>query len=680
MEFATGPGAFRLFTRHQLIPVNPILTVECEMKIGTAVCVLFSLCLLPSFSPPARAEEPEDVDVPRIEESVVVSASLQEIPVEWAGNAVTVLTGEELARRGSRNLTEAVAVAPGLQINTTGAGGVSTLMIRGAASDETLVMIDGIALNDPTAPGRGYELGTLSLDNVERIEIVRGPQSVLFGSDAMGGVVNIVTKSGDGPRRAMLQVEGGSYGWLRAGGEASANLAGFRFSAGASLEQIDGWSAASDAMGNREGDGQDVKTLNFKIMKDFGRGFQAVAAVHANQFGQDLDSYGGSFGDDPNYRADGRESAFLGELRHTSAGGTFQQRFQFSWLDSHTTYTDPEDEAHAGSSSYAYYRGIRKKMRWQADWTRFRRHFLSFGYEYAREQGHSLYESSSAWWGDSVSVFPDTASVMHSLFFEERLQLGDKFSVTGGVRLDHNDSYDSAFTFRVSPVWVVPGLGSRVRFSIGTGFKAPSLYQRFAPASEWGPVGNPGLLPEENWSLEAGYIHPFEKIRLQLSAGFFLSRFKNLIEYAYGYQNVGRASSQGVELEGKWSPRDDLAFFASYTLTDARNVLTEEPLIRRSRHTASLGLEYRRGKNWSASAELRFRGARDDMDYNAWPYARVRLDPQTVVNLSVTKRVGDNAELYLRADNIFSNSVPDVYGYTADPFVIRAGIRLIVMK
>ena len=269
---------------------------------------------------------------------------------------------------------------------------------------------------------------------------------------------------------------------------------------------------------------------------------------------------------------------------------------------------------------------------------------------------------------------------MHSVFFEERLQLGEQFSVTGGVRLDRHDSYDSAFTFRVSPVWVVPGLGSRVRFSIGTGFKAPSLYQRFAPASEWGPVGNPDLLPEENWSLEAGYIHPFEGIRVQLSAGFFLSRFRNLIEYAFGYQNVGRASSQGIELEGKWSPREDLAFVASYTLTDARNRLTDEPLIRRSRHTASLGLEYRRSKNWSASAELRFRGARDDMDYNAWPYARVRLDPQTVVNLSLTKRVGDNAELYLRADNIFSNSVPDVFGYTADPFVVRAGIRLIVMK
>lgn len=648
------------------------------MKIGSIFLAssLF-LAFSPVFSLPPDTNGAEGGDVPRIEETVIVTASCREVPLEWAGNAVTVLTREDLTRKGCRTVTDALASVPGLQVNTTGAGGASTVMIRGAQSEQTVVMVDGVELNDPMTPGRGFEFGLLTLDNVDRIEVVRGPQSMVHGSDAMGGIVNIITRPGGGKGLYSAQVEGGRFAWFRARVESAGEAAGFRYAAGASREQLNGWSAAGERYGNRETDGQGVSSLNTRLSRVLGRGFEASVAMHGNRYRQDLDASGGAFGDDPNYLAEGRELALSGELRHTPGNGVFSHRASFSYLDTRREYRDPEDADHPGSSSEALYRGIRRKFRWQGDLSRFRNHYLSFGYEYSREQGHSRYASDGPW-GPYTADFQDQGADLQGLFVEDRFQWGNYFSVTGGARVDHHDRFGAHASFRLSPVLVIPGSGTRLRFSAGTGFKAPSLYQLYAPPSDWGSVGNPELQPETSWSLDGGIVQDFRSARVQLSAGFFLNRFDKLIDFVDGYQNVGKARTRGLELEGKWAARPDLSFGGSYTFTDAVNLATGEDLLRRARHTAAVGVECRPARQWFVAAECLFRGARWDMDYNAWPAARVRLDARAVLNLSVSRRMGDHAELYARLDNLFNNNKPDVYGYTPEPFMVRAGLRLVL--
>ncbi|MBP7866296.1 MAG: TonB-dependent receptor [Acidobacteria bacterium] len=648
------------------------------MRIGRIFLALtFLVACLPAFSLPQDTAPAEGDEVPRIEETVIVTASCREVPLEWAGSAVTVLTREDLARKGCRTVTEALASVPGLQVNSTGAGGASTVMIRGAQSEQTVVMVDGVELNDPMTPGRGFEFGLLTLDNVDRIEVVRGPQSMVHGSDAMGGIVNIITRPGGGKGLYTAQVEGGRFTWFQARVEAAGEAAGFRYAAGASREQLSGWSAAGESFGNHETDGQGVSSLNARLSRALGRGFETAFAVHGNRYRQDLDAFGGAFGDDPNYRAEGRELALSGELRHTPGTGVFSHRASFSYLDTRREYLDPEDSDHVGSSSEALYRGIRKKFRWQGDLSRFRNHYLSFGYEYSREQGHSRYASEGPW-GPYTADFADQAAGLQGLFVEDRFQWGSHFSVTGGARVDHHDRFGAHASFRVSPVLVIPGPGTRVRFSVGTGFKAPSLYQLYAPPSDWGSVGNPDLAPETSWSIDGGIVQDFQAGRAQFSAGFFLNRFDHLIDFVDGYQNVGKARTRGIELEAKWAARDNLTLGGSYTFTDAVNLATDEELLRRARHTAAVSVECRPARHWFVAAEGLLRGARWDMDYTAWPAARVMLDPRAVLNLSVSRRVGEHAELYVRLDNLFNNSRPDVYGYTPEPFMVRAGLRLVL--
>jgi vitamin B12 transporter len=615
---------------------------------------------------------------------VVSTATRIPVPQAAAPVAVTVITGESLRSRGITHVADALREVPGAALAQTGSAGAQTaLFLRGGESKYVKVLVDGVPVNEG---GGAFDFGTLTTHNVERIEIVRGPASVLYGSDAVTGVVQIFTRRGRGRPHVDASARAGTHGTY----DGDVSLAGAAgpatFSFGVSTFRTSGIYPFNSGYRNDGVSGlvhlaPDERTSARLSVR------YADNRVHFPTTGSGVPA------DSNQFRSQDRLVLGL------EVGRFFTPRVQGRLaLASNAADVGGANEPDSPGDSLGFYFtsiGATRRRSADADLTASvgAATWLTVG-AHAEEQRETAFTQGSI--PTSNSSFRESRR-SRAAYTQLLFGGGEAGSATVGGRYDHSETFGGFATYRVAAN-VRVARGSRIRAAAGTAFREPQFYENFTTAFT---VGNPDLQPERTASWEVGASQDIAR-RATLAASYFGQRFANMIDYtsaplppdSANYYNIARASANGVEVEGRAETLRGLTVEATYTRLWTRVLdpgfdpavgallVRGARLLRRPTHTATAALSYEREGRGSVSLRLHRVGDRDDRSYAGLPPAPVRLDWYTRVDVSGEVRVTEpragtpGATLSLRVDNVENRAYQTVYGFAAPGRAILGGLRV----
>lgn len=614
-----------------------------------------------------------------LQHEVTVTANRIETPLKETGSSVTVITREELERSGKTTVIEALEEVAQLHLLRNGpAGSQSAIQIRGSESQHVKILIDGVEINDPVTPTRTVNLAHLMVGNISRIEIVAGPQSTLYGSDAMGGVINILTREETGSARVRLSSQGGSYETMASTAELSGGGRTIRYNLGFNQVRSGGFSAAGSRYdGNSEKDGCRNLNLFGKLGVSLQKNIDLRFSIRFTDADTDIDNFGGDYGDDPNNKESSRSLILNGEVRGRFWDHRWESLLKAAALSHDRGYNNPVDELNPFDSDTSTYKSGLIKLDWQNTLFLHESNTLTFGVEHTREQGESEYHSMGKW-GPYDSIFPKKSADDTGLYLQDHLRLGGFFSMTAGGRWDIHSQAEGALTYRVAPALWIESTGTRLKASLGTGFKAPSLYQLYAPGTLYGAVGNRDLRAEESTGWDAGIEQSLLGGRLVLESVYFDNRFNNLIDYdtVLGYNNIAEASTRGFEFLMRARPIDTVTLQAAYVGTRAEDETTGKKLIRRPDHKLTARVGWRVTPRADISFSLIHFGERDDNFYQGYTSIRIPLDAYTLINAVASYRLLDSLRLFVRLDNLLNQEYEVIKGYGTPGFSAFGGVQL----
>jgi vitamin B12 transporter len=607
---------------------------------------------------------------------VVVTATRLETPAKEIASSVTVISNEDLERTKKTTVLEALQEVLGLTIVQNGpVGGSASVLLRGANSEHTLVMMDGVELNDPISPSRSYDLAHFLVENIERIEILRGPQSTLYGSDAMGGVINIITRKGEGKPQFHLSTYGGTYGTFAGTAGISGSADKIHYSLGASRFQTDGFSAASNSYeGNEEKDGYQNFTLSGRFAYHPLNNLSFDFTVRTIDTETNIDYSGGVNGDDPN-SVQNYDSLFLkGQLRTLLLKNRWEQKLNISFVDYNRKYANSPDDIYPYSEDSEY-----KSKLWKLDWQHnlflHKTNTLTIGVEYQQEQGESVYN------GLFSSIFPLQKAHTMGFYLQDQIRVASQFFATAGVRHDKHSQFGTSTTSRLALTYFIEKTETKIKATHGTGFKSPSLYQLYAPGTLWGPIGNEDLAPETSTGFDLGIEQQIIKGKILIGATYFSNHYENLINWSdQGYTNIGDAESKGTELLVRAQIRDDLLFQATYTRTEARDKDADADLLRRPKHKFTANLNHIFLKKGNLHLSLIYIGERDDEYYDllTWTSTRETLPGYSLLNAAASFNFTSSFQIFCRLDNILNREYEMIKGYGTPGFSVYGGVNFVL--
>ena len=639
----------------------------------TLVFIIFSFNLL------AQENKEKEKQTPPLKHEVVVTATRLETPSKEVASSFTVISKEELERTKKTTVLEVLQEVLGVAVIQNGPnGGVASVFIRGAHSEHTLVLMDGVELNDPISPSRSFDLAHLTLENIQRIEVLRGPQSTLYGSDAIGGIINIITKKGQGEPKFHLSTYGGSYGTFAVSAGIDGGTEKIQYSLGAFRLRSEGFSAASTSYsGNEEKDGYRNLTLSGRLgycpMENLSINF-TVRTINTET---DIDNSGGDYGDDPNYIQKYDALFFKSQAIALLLNNRWEQKLSLSLVDYSRQHDNPADTSHPFDSENGFFKSKLFKVDWQNNLFLHKTNTLTFGIEYQQEEGESKYLSESMW-GSYSSTFPLKKTQTTGVYIQEQIRIANQFFTTVGIRHDIHNQFGRSTTYRLAPAYFIEKTGTKLKATYGTGFKSPSLYQLYAPETLWGPIGNEGLCPEKSTGWDIGIEQELLEGKALLGATYFFNNYKNLINFDFlkGYTNIGKAESKGVELFLQVRPVDDLSFNMTYTRTEAKDKDTDTNLIRRPKDKFSATFNYQFIKKCNIYFSLIHIGKRGDLDFSSFPSTQITLPSYTLFNAVVSYDLIQNAQIFIRFDNIFNEKYEMLKGYGTPGFSGYGGIKI----
>ena len=612
---------------------------------------------------------------------VVITATRVPIRVDLLSSAVTVLTAERLRQGGYRTVADALRDTPAATFVETGSfGGQTSLFLRGGESDYVKVLLDGVTLNQP---GGAFDFADLSLENVERIEIVRGPGSVLYGSDAMTGVIQIVTREGHGAPRVSAVSRAGTFGALELSLGAQGAAGPLAYSA-----EVGRFTADGQLPFNNQYE-RSIAAARLKFTPDQ-RTELAFSLRYADQSYHYPTDGAGRLVDSNTFRFE-RGPTWMLEAAY-AVSPTVAVRFEYGVKQSEQGI---DDRADSPADSLGFYGFVsvddvrRSSAGARVDW-RVGRSILTLGAELERQRLDGRSESQS-----QFGPFPDSMSAhrRNDALYVQVLTAGEgPVSFHGGVRLDENAEFGRVFTVRAGGV-VRVSPGARLRAAVGTGFKEPTFFENFATGFV---IGNAELLPERTRSWEVGLEQRVG--RVTLSASYFDQQFADLIEYTpvpmapdtTNYFNITGAAADGVEGEVRADLGRGWTTTLRYTYLDTRvtqpgpdtspdaTFAPGKRLIRRPTDQGSLRVAAPVGPNGSAQLGVRYLGARDDLDFTNFPAVRVRLPAVTRVDVGAeyTFALGVPITATVRVENLFDDRTRDIANYPARGRVVFLGVRV----
>ena len=603
-------------------------------------------------------------------EGIVVSATLIETPVSEIGSSVTVITEKEIERDQKRTLPDVLRTVPGLNVvQTGGPGGKTSVFLRGSNSNHTKVLIDGIDVNDPSQDGV-FDFGQVMTSDISQIEVLRGPQSSLYGSDAIGGVVNIVTKTREGPPQFTGRLEGGSFETFNQSASVSGSVSRFRYSFNVAHVLIDDTPVTPlDLLPpgrERINDSYENITLSTKLGADltdiFGVDFVGRFTESTLFFtGEDF-SFFPSVPAATQSEQNARQIFTRGEARLSLFGGAFQNRFGVGYTNYETTIQAPDTGFGLPPENINH--GDRLKFNWQGNIGLGKGHDLILGVE---DQTDRLLDSPiSVENGNSAGFIELQSEMLPNLF------------VAASGRYDDNERFGGKATWRIAPAYLIPKTGTKLKASYGTGFKAPSLTQLFVSFPAFNFFANPNLEPEESKGFDVGFEQSVAEERVQFGATYFHNDITNLIAANASFtslENVGAATTKGVETFVSLAVTERFKVRADYTYTDAVDDTTGLELLRRPKHKASLNVIWIPIDRLTISATALYVGSQVDGN-RSFSIQRLDTDPYFLVNLAADYDLGRGVTVFARIDNAFDERYENPTGFQRPGFGMFAGLRV----
>lgn len=603
-------------------------------------------------------------------EPIVVTANRAETPVSKVGLSVSIITADDIARLQTPGISELLRTVPGLA--TTRSGGIGTLssvFIRGASSDHTVALIDGVKINDPSSTAGGFDFGRLMTGNIERVEVVRGPQSVLWGSQAIGGVVNLITRRAEGGApSAIFQGEAGYRGTVDLMANAAMGLGPIALSGGASFLRTDGISAFSEARGGTERDGARQYGANLNARANITESLSLDLRGWISRSRTETDGYAPptyAFGDTAQYNRT-REAIGYAGVNWAGFGGRWKNRIAYAITDSNRRDYNPA----LNPVKRSEYEGRNQRLEYQGSLDLARGWSAVFGAE--RE------------WTRAGSGNPFGTSVnrahLTSVYGQLSATLLAGLTVNAGARHDRHSDFGGHTTFAANAAYTPNAGDSVLRISYGEGFKAPSLYQLHSM------YGNLALRPESAQSWDVGLVQKAFDGRAEIGLTWYRRKTRNLIDFVdcfgnasplctgfnYGYyDNVGRTRGRGIEAELKLRPVDALLFEMSYSYSKPTDLQTQRDLPRRPRHKAYASVDYRWSFGLSTGASVTHVGASYDNGFSAQ-----RNADYVLTDVRASYPLGAHAELYARIENLFDSRYETVFEYGQPGRAAYAGVRL----
>ena len=646
------------------------------MKNFVLICLPALMFLSVQAYPQEKSEQKQEQ---KLQHTITVTANRLETPEKEVASSISVITGEELEKMKKNSLLEALEEIVGLAVSQNGPpGSPASAFIRGSNSEHTKVLLDGVELNNPITPGRSFDLSHLLIEGIDRIEIIRGPQSTLYGSDAMGGVINIISRREQGKPKVKFSTQAGSYNTLATRAEIYGGTPQINYSLGASHFTTEGYSAASSRYeGNQEKDGYRNLTLSGKLDIQLQDNLDMDISFRTIDAKTDLDISGGDFGDDPNNRV-GYQALFIKTgARCLFLQNRWESRLNLSAVKYSRKFEDPTDDTHPFDSNNSQYNSHMMKLGWQNNFFIHGSHTLTLGMEHLREQGESKYFSQSAW-GAYDDFFPQQNAHNTGFYIQDQIRIAGRFFATIGARYDQHSQGGNAFTYRLAPGYFINRTGTRLKATLGTGFKSPSLYQLNSPPSAYGPIGNKNLKPEKCTGWDIGIEQNVGGNKLMVGAAYFSQKYKNLIDYDWtkGYINIGKASTKGTELSLKAHPAETLMLSASYTHTNAKDDISGDRLLRRPREKLAVTTSCQFLKKATLILSLIHVGKRNDIFYEGWTPTRIIMASYNLVNVVISYDWNSRVQLSLRLDNLFNEEYEVIKGYGTPGFSVYGGLQL----
>ncbi len=615
-----------------------------------------ALALLPAS---ALARPTDDViiaDLRTDPNAIVVTATGSELNKDQTGQAITIIDRDLIDVRQTTSVADLLSTTPGITVSRNGGLGQPTaLRIRGAEGDQTLVLIDGVRVNDVSATGGGFDFGNLLAGNIDRIEVLRGPNSVPWGSQALGGVVNIVTAPPGEGFAANLNAEYGYANARKLIGNVRGGLGPVHASFGGGYFDEDGISAFK--LGT-ERDGYRQYAANGRIEIDVSsdvrldlRGNYADGRVSFDGFPPPFFS----FADTSGYSTTKQAFGYAG-ITAALFDGALKNRLSFTISDTRrASFSSP-------TATPARFRGRSQRFEYQgdarlADWLR-----AVFGAEHETSR-----------FNDGVATVSTGVTSGYAQLIANPVE---RLTLTGGVRIDDHRSYGTKTTFSANAAWRV-GNGTVVRASYGEGFKAPTLYQLFS-------IYGTSLQPETAQSFDFGVEQSLIGGTLKLGATYFHRDTSNQIDFTsvppradrpFGYYfNIARGRAEGVETFVELRPSRALVLNANYTFTDARNRLTGVLLLRRPQHSINASIDWT-PRDWlqlGASVQT----VSDSRDSDYLTFGPTSLDGYALVGLRGSVSLGKRFEIYGRVENLTDTRYETVSGYGVYGRNAHVGVRL----
>src|SRR5262245_51475097 len=638
----------------------------------------------------AIAEEEEIIET----REVIVSATKTELPVKQVTSAVEVMTGEQMQQRNVKTVAEALRWAQSLGVfQSGGPGAVVDVRMRGGTPEQTLVLIDGAIMNSATIGT--YDFANLTIDNIDRIEILRGSQSMLWGSDAMGGVINITTKRGRDTPNISGYSEYGSFNSIREGANVAGKKGPVDFSGSISRWDSASFSAINYRRGASERDGyhnwQGSVRLGADLPKD-GRlefDFRWMKGI-TNFDGFAFNSI--TFQSDP--------ADVLGAKTHSTQyvfSGNYMQPIT-NWWSQKLTMSRATDNlvsqsgtvernlvtGATGPVGFPFYSQIEttsNRIEWQHNVQVAEPLLLTAGYQFREQIGQNTD------FLDPTMSIPTKILSSNAGFADAKLNLWDRLFATAGIRQDEYNVVGSATTYRVTGGYLHHGTGTKLRGSDGTGFRAPTINQLYFPG-----FGTPNLQPEKSQGLDVAVDQTLLNDRVTLSVGYFWTRYRNLIlsvfdpivctapgSFGFCAQNAGAARARGVEASGKfqlvrdqpWIKSLDLQFQYTYTLTNNLTDGEDTRLPKWPLNQWSTILSYQPIEALRANLEGRFVGQRYNNVGNTGS-----IDSFYVWNISATYDVSKRIQVFTRVDNIFNEKYEEVLFFGTAVRSVFGGVRM----
>jgi vitamin B12 transporter len=607
--------------------------------MGLKISIAGVLCAGTALSSVAFAQEAST-------DTIVIDATRLGQTEAEAGTAISVITSEDLDRRALSQAADALAIAPGVTVSQSGAfGGVAYARIRGNNAGQTLMLIDGVPVNDVASPGGGYDFATLDLSDVDRIEVLRGPQSTLWGSDAIGGVISVVTRA---PERGLGWrgfAEAGSFATLRAGGSISGGGDRAEGRLSAVWNSSNGISSADKRDGNTEKDGFESFTVSGRGGVRISESIRLDGTLRWTDAEFDFDGFPPPLFDlaDTNDRTESEELSGSANLTAQSFGGHLTNVLQ-------VTHASLDRDNFAGQTLTSANEGERIGYRYSGDAKLAEGHRLAFGAE--REESEANNEEAEA---NSVFALYEWSPIAG-------------LTLTGGLRYDDDDRYGSETTGRAAASWQL-STDIRLRATWGQGFKAPTIFQSTFICGFCGLTApNPNLKAETSESFDAGVDWSIGAVDISVTA--FDQETENLIDFSFtqGYANIALTKSQGVEVEIAAPITNWLEARLSYAFIDAEDGSGSE-LPRVPEQSGDAELVFTPRGPFSASIAVRHNGDQSD---GFGP----RVPGWTRTDLAAAWKLGSHAELYGRVENLFDEDYQSVGGYGTPGVSGLVGVRV----